>query len=626
MSRIPLPLAGAQQHREPRVVGIDLGTTHSLVAYMVQGEPRVIRDEEGDSLLPSIVCYHAEGDVRVGKAARPCLVDHPERAVYSVKRLMGRGLEDAADERERLAYPLADEYQDVVRIRIDDRYYSAPEVSAHILRALRARAEQHFGEPVTQAVITVPAYFNDSQRQATRDAGRIAGLDVLRIVNEPTAACLAYGLDSRREGTVAVYDLGGGTFDISLLKLREGIFEVQSTNGDTHLGGDDMDRALADRLLEALRTERPEAPAALETDPQWRGRLRLAAERAKRELTDADETVIHLSLERDVDWCYRLSRGEFEEIVAPIVERTLVPCRQALADAGLTAALIDEVVLVGGATRVPLVRRRVEELFEQQPHCELDPDEVVALGAGVQAGILSGQVQGLLLLDVNPLSLGLETYGGAVERLIPRNSTIPASARQGFSTAVDGQTAIDIHVVQGERELAADNRSLARFQVHIPPMPAGLPRLEVTFMVDENGILAISAFEHRSEAEARIEVRPSYGLTDDEVERMVIESFEHAEEDIRTRQLVEARVEADQVVLATERQLPLAAEFVREGLLAQGQVERIRQALDALKEAATGDDHSLIRRRLEEADLETHRLAELVMDRAVRERLTGTSI
>jgi Fe-S protein assembly chaperone HscA len=621
--KIPLPLAGASQHREPRVVGIDLGTTNSLVAYMKNDQPRIIAGPDGDPLLPSIVYYGPDGEVLVGQEARAHLFDSPERTVYSVKRLMGRGLDDVQAERAHLPYRISDDFREVVRIQIDDRYYTAPEVSAQVLRALKARAEAHLGEPVEQAVITVPAYFNDSQRQATRDAGRIAGLEVLRIVNEPTAACLAYGLDQRREGTVAVYDLGGGTFDISILKLREGIFEVQSTNGDTHLGGDDMDRVFAfNVILPDLQARFPEVDTF---SPELMERLRTAAESAKRTLTDAEEAEVRIPL-GTAEYVRTFSRDEFEHFIEPIVDRTLRPCRQALKDAGVTASEIDEVVLVGGSTRVPLVRKAVAQLFGKAPHCDLDPDEVVALGAAVQAGILSGQVEGFLLLDVNPLSLGIETYGGAVEKLIPRNSTIPTSARNVFTTGVEGQQAVAIHVVQGERELAADNRSLARFNILLPPMPAGFPRLEVTFLVDENGILSVSAYEHRSQAEARIEVRPSYGLTDDEVERMVIESFEHAESDLRTRQLVEARVEADQVIKATEKQLPAAEEFVRTGTMAQADLDRIRRTLAELAESTASEDHRLIRDRIETLDAASRGLAALVMDKAVKEAIEGRTL
>ena len=621
--KIPLPLAGASQHKEPRVVGIDLGTTNSLVAYMKNGQPRVIPGPDGDPLVPSVVYFAPDGEILVGKDARAHLFDSPDRTVYSVKRLMGRGLDDVAEDREYFAYQLAEEFPDVVRIKMDDRLYTAPEVSAHVLRALKARAEAQLGETIDQAVITVPAYFNDSQRQATRDAGRIAGLEVLRIVNEPTAACLAYGLEQRREGTVAVYDLGGGTFDISILKLRDGIFEVQSTNGDTHLGGDDMDRIFAfNVILPDLQAKFPGVDAS---DHSLLERLRVAAETAKRTLTDHEEAEVRIPL-NEAEYVRTFSREEFEHFIEPVVDRTEAPCRQALADAGLTAADIDEVVLVGGSTRVPLVRESVAQLFGKKPHCELDPDEVVALGAAVQAGILSGDVEGFLLLDVNPLSLGIETYGGAVEKLIARNSTIPTSARNVFTTGVEGQQAVAIHVVQGERELAADNRSLARFNVILPPMPAGFPRLEVTFLVDENGILSVSAYEHRSQAEARIEVRPSYGLTDDEIERMVIESFEHAESDLRTRQLVEARVEADQVIKATEKQLPAAETFVRTGIMAQSDLDRIRRTLAELAESTSSEDHLLIRDRIETLDAASRGLAALVMDKAVKDAIEGRTL
>ncbi|MBI3911216.1 MAG: Fe-S protein assembly chaperone HscA [Armatimonadetes bacterium] len=624
MPALDLPIAGAHRHKQPRVVGIDLGTTNSLVAYMDGDTPRVIPDEDGRRLLPSVVCFHADGSLTVGEAAKRRLTENAARTVYSVKRLMGRGLADVEAERCFLPYRLSEQHLDVVRIEIDGRLYSPPEVSACILKDLKRRAEAHLREPITQAVITVPAYFNDSQRQATRDAGRIAGLDVLRIVNEPTAACLAYGLHRAREGTVAVYDLGGGTFDISILKLQEGIFEVVATNGDTHLGGDDMDRRLAGCVLNEIR-------AAEGTDfadnPAFTEEVRIAAEIAKITLTDAEEAEIHLELPNGSLYYRTLLREEFEELAAPIVAQTLEPCRRALADAGLTPEEINEVILVGGATRVPLVRRRVEELFRKRPHSELNPDEVVALGAAVQAGILSGQVQGMLLLDVNPLSLGIETVGGAVEKIIPRNSTIPTGARQRFTTAVDGQISVDIHVLQGERELAKDNRSLARFQLRgIPPMPAGLPIIEVTFLIDENGLLTVTAREVRTSTEAHIEVKPSYGLTDAEVERMILESFEHAEEDVRVRQRVEAQTEADQVLAQAEKVLPLAAEFIAQGEMMEEERERIVQALEALRNVRQAEDAAVIRATLDEVEAVSRRFAERVLNHAVREAIAGKTL
>jgi molecular chaperone DnaK len=606
-----------------RVVGIDLGTTNSLIAVMDGDQPRVIPGPDGSPLLPSVVQFTPEGPV-VGAEAKRRLLEEPERTVYSVKRLMGRGLTDVEPERDLFPYRLSDEHQEVVRIQIDGREYTPPEVSALILRELKQRAEAALGEAVRDAVITVPAYFNDAQRQATRDAGRLAGLEVLRIVNEPTAASLAYGLDRRREGRIAVYDLGGGTFDVSILKLQDGIFEVLSTNGDTHLGGDDLDRRLADLFLSEIEARHGSRFA---DSVEFQERVRVEAEAAKQRLTDAAQTTVVLPLPAGGEYRRELTRAEFETLAADIVERTLVRCRASLRDADLTSADIDEVVLVGGPTRVPLVRQRVEELFGRSPHTELNPDEVVALGAAIQAGILAGSVQNVLLLDITPLSLGLETIGGAVEKLIHRNSTVPINATQVFTTAVDNQTAFDLHVVQGERELAADNRSLARFQLRgIDPMPAGIPRLEVSFLIDANGILNVTARELRTGKETAIEVKPSYGLTDDEIEQMLLDSFELAEEDIVLRQLIDARVEADQVLLAAEKQLPDAEAFVDEGSLSPTELKQIRAAIAALRAARAGDDHQLIRRRLDDLDAATRHLAEMVMDRVVKQALVGKQV
>jgi len=540
-----------------RIVGIDLGTTNSLVAYVEGGVPKVIRDVEGRALLPSIVGYTPDG-ILVGEPARRQLVRNPARTIYSVKRFMGRGYDDIKDELCHCPFEFLAS-ADVVRIKVGDSAVTPPEVSAHVLRALKQRAEAFFGEPLEQAVITVPAYFNDSQRQATKDAGRIAGLDVLRIVNEPTAASLAYGLQKLAQGTIAVYDLGGGTFDISILSVKDGVFEVLATNGNTHLGGDDFDRVLVEWLLADIRETHG---VDLSQDPEARQELRLGAEAAKCRLSFEDRTLLTIPFE-GFTYHRELTRAEVEKLIGPLVEATLGPCRMALKDAGLTPDRIDEVVLVGGSTRVPLVRRRVQELFGKVPHSQLNPDEVVAMGAAVQAQILAGGITDMLLLDVTPLSLGIETLGGVVSVLIARNTTIPTMAKELFTTSVDGQTAVDLHVLQGERELARDNRSLARFDLSgIDPMPAGMPKIKVTFLIDANGILQVHAREIRTGKEASIEVRPTYGLTEDEVARMVEESFAHAEEDVNARLLIETRTEADTVMTHVARALAQGARLV----------------------------------------------------------------
>ncbi|MBI3458545.1 MAG: Fe-S protein assembly chaperone HscA [Candidatus Rokubacteria bacterium] len=595
------------------IVGIDLGTTNSLVAYMEGGIPQVITDEEGRALLPSVVAFGPDGPI-VGGAAKRQLIRNAARAVYSIKRFMGKGYADVKEELRYFPFRVTPS-QDVVRIRIADRELTPPEVSALILKELRRRAERHFGRPVEKAVITVPAYFNDSQRQATKDAGRIAGFDVLRIVNEPTAACLAYGLQRKKEGIIAVYDLGGGTFDISILKVKEGIFEVLSTNGDTHLGGDDFDRILVDMTLAEIREQRG---TDVSGDAEAMQEIRLGAEAARVRLSSAEQTVLTIPMPQH-GFAYRreLTRTELEALIEPVVERTLGPCRMALADAGVAAARIDEVVLVGGATRTPLVRRRVEELFGKTPHAELNPDEVVALGAAVQADILAGGITHMLLLDVTPLSLGIETLGGAVGVLIPRNTTIPTSAKEDFTTSVDGQTVVDMHVVQGERDLAKDNRSLARFELRgIPPMPGGLPRIEVMFLIDANGILNVAAKELRSGTQASVEVRPTYGLTEAEVQRMIEESLEFAEPDVRARMLIDARNEADTVLRATDKALAQPA-----GLISDEEAGRIRAAAAALRGVRDGADTDRIRAATDRLNHEAQHLAELLMDSALREAL-----
>ena len=599
-----------------RIVGIDLGTTNSLVAYMENGFPKVIPDQEGRPLLPSVVAF-TPGGVRVGESAKRQLVRNPRQTIYSVKRFMGKGYDDVKGELRYFPFQILPS-QEMVRIKVGDREVTPPEVSALILTALKERAEAHFGEPVEKAVITVPAYFNDNQRQATKDAGRIAGLDVVRIVNEPTAASLAYGLHQLKEGLVAVYDLGGGTFDISILRVKDGIFEVLATNGNTHLGGDDFDRALMDWLLADIRRSHG---ADLGTDPEAMQELRLGAEAAKCRLSFDDRTVLTIPFP---GFTYRreITRSELEALIEPLVRDTLGPCRMALADAGLKAEALDEVVLVGGSTRVPLVRQRVEELFGKRPHSNLNPDEVVALGAAVQADILAGGITHMLLLDVTPLSLGIETLGGVMSVLIPRNTTIPTAAKELFTTSVDGQTVVDLHVLQGERELAKDNRSLARFELSgIDPMPAGMPRIEVTFLIDANGILQVRAKEGRTGKEAAIEVKPSYGLTDGEVERMVEESFAHAEEDVAARLLIEARNEADTVIRGTEKALAQGAH-----LIGGEETDRIRAALAALRAVRDGNDRTLIREKTDQLNQATLHLAEVLMDSALREALASRKV
>jgi Fe-S protein assembly chaperone HscA len=609
---IELSMSG--RPKSGRVVGIDLGTTNSLVAYMSDSGPEVIRDESGAALVPSIVYFEAgEKRLLIGEEARERLITEPRKAIYSVKRFMGRGGADVQEDLHLVPFQIAQGSEQVIRFQMGDRVFTPPEISAFILRELKERASRFFGEEVTQAVITVPAYFNDAQRQATKDAGHLAGLEVLRIVNEPTAASLAYGIDKREEAVVAVYDLGGGTFDISILKLKEGIFEVLATNGDTHLGGDDIDNLFITLILDEITESTGKSLAA---DPALFQTIRRAVIRAKHELSESDAATIAIDLGREQGGEFRreIRRDEFDRLIADLVDRTLGPCRQALKDAGLDPEQIDEVVMVGGSTRIPLVRSKVKELFRREPHVELNPDEVVALGAAIQADILSGGRRDLLLLDVTPLSLGIETMGGVVAKIINRNSTIPASASEMFTTWVDNQTGIDIHVVQGEREMVEDCRSLARFTLKgIPPQPAGLPRIEVRYMIDANGILTVSAKDQRTGQEQSIEVKPSYGLSDEQIEKMLMDSLEFAEEDIRKRQMIEARTEAETVMRAAEKAL---AGRGRE-LISEEEQANIRRAYDELGEAVRGDDHRVIREKIKQLDDASHHLAELIMDGAV---------
>jgi molecular chaperone DnaK (HSP70) len=569
------------------------------------------------------VSIDAGGSVIVGEPAKRRLLTQPERTIYSVKRLMGRGPADVQDELKLFPFRIDAASKNVIRVRLGEKVFTPPEISAFILRELKNWAEAFFGETVDRAVITVPAYFNDAQRQATKDAGKIAGLEVLRLVNEPTAAALAYGLHEKQRGRVAVYDLGGGTFDISVLKListSEGhIYQVLSTNGDTHLGGDDIDN-----LLQAFVHERILQHDQIDFSPhgELAQELRKALIDVKHQLSETESAALRFALPNGKVFTHEFTRGALEALIKPVVDRTMSPVKQALADAQLKPSDMDEVVLVGGATRTPLIRRTMREYFGRKPHTELNPDEVVALGASVQANILDRGVKNMLLLDVTPLSLGIETYGGAVAKVIPRNSTIPASAEELYTTGVDNQTGIDIHVLQGERELAKDCRSLARFTLKVPPAPAGLPRIEVKFLIDANGILQVGAKDLRTDEQHSIEVQPSYGISDTEIERMLEESIEYAEQDFGERQLIEARTEAETILTATAKALtnPQSASLSSE------ERARIDGGVAVLKESVAGSDYKLIRKRIDELNHATERLAELLMSSAVSSALEGRKL
>ncbi|HEY4910952.1 MAG TPA: molecular chaperone DnaK [Methylomirabilota bacterium] len=591
-----------------KVIGIDLGTTNSVVAVMEGGEPHVIPNQEGSRLTPSVVAFAKDGEILVGQVARRQAITNPENTVFSIKRFMGRRYEEVQEEIKKVPYKVVKAPNGDVRIEIRGKLYSPPEISAVILRKLRDAAEAHLGEKVTQAVITVPAYFNDSQRQATKDAGAIAGLEVLRIINEPTAAALAYGLDKKTDEQIAVYDLGGGTFDISILEIGQGVFEVKATNGDTHLGGDDFDQRIIDWIADEFKKQNG---IDLRGDRMALQRLKEAAEKAKIELSSTLQTEVNLPfVTADATGpkhlVMTLTRAKLEALVADLIERTVEPCRLAMKDANVSESDIDEVILVGGQTRMPKVQEVVKRLFGKEPHKGVNPDEVVAVGAAVQGGVLAGDVKDVVLLDVTPLSLGVETLGGVTTVLIPRNTTIPARKSEIFSTAADSQTTVDVHVVQGERPLARDNRTLGRFQlVGIPPAPRGVPQISVTFDIDANGILTVSAKDMASGKEQQITITASSGLSKADVERMVKEAEAHAAEDMERRQEIELRNQTDSLVYQTERMLGEQG-----AKLPEADRAAIEQALNEAREALKGTDTTRIRQAQENLTRASQKLAE----------------
>jgi len=591
-----------------KVIGIDLGTTNSVVAVMEGGEPHVIPNQEGSRLTPSVVAFAKDGEILVGQVARRQAITNPENTVFSIKRFMGRRYEEVQEEIKKVPYKVVKAPNGDVRIEIRGKLYSPPEISAMILRKLRDAAEAHLGEKVTQAVITVPAYFNDSQRQATKDAGAIAGLEVLRIINEPTAAALAYGLDKKTDEQIAVYDLGGGTFDISILEIGQGVFEVKATNGDTHLGGDDFDQRIIDWIADEFKKQNG---IDLRGDRMALQRLKEAAEKAKIELSSTLQTEVNLPfVTADATGpkhlVMTLTRAKLESLVADLIERTVEPCRLAMKDANVSESDIDEVILVGGQTRMPKVQEVVKRLFGKEPHKGVNPDEVVAVGAAIQGGVLAGDVKDVVLLDVTPLSLGVETLGGVTTVLIPRNTTIPARKSEIFSTAADNQTTVDVHVVQGERPLARDNRTLGRFQlVGIPPAPRGVPQISVTFDIDANGILTVSAKDLASGKEQQITITATSGLNKADVERMVKEAEAHAAEDMERRQEIELRNQTDSLVYQTERMLGEQG-----AKLPEADRAAIEQALNEAREALKGTDTTRIRQAQENLTRASQKLAE----------------